>query len=179
MKSTKYIFSIAILTLILSQSGISGAAPIQREQNETKYISGKIIPEVFQRSVPSVMAVGEHYVVLVPIENTGSDAVDFNVILYYNWKYFFFEEPSKNITLSGGEKRILRFDAVPYNKHTGPLQITAKLFVRSNGDKIKELDVASDSVTEIKKRDLPGTLFCIALGIALLTVLLIIKLTKG
>jgi len=176
--TTRHIFSMTILILILSQSGISCAAPIQQEQNETKHISGKIIHSAFQRSVPGVTKVGEHYIVLVQIENAGSDAADFNVILFYNWRYLFFDEPSKTITLGGGEKRILRFDMVPYDEHTGPLQITAKLFVQPNGDNATELDATSDSVTEIMRRDSSCILFCIASALFIIIVL-IGRLTKG
>lgn len=125
-----------------------------------------------------MLNVGEHYIVLVQIENTGCDAADFNVILFYNWRYLFFDEPSKTITLGGGERRILRFDMVPYTEHTGPLQITAKLFVRPDVDTVTELDVISDSVTEIRRRDSTGILFCIASALFVIIVL-IGKLIKG
>lgn len=125
-----------------------------------------------------MMKVGEHYIVLVQIENTGCDAADFNVILFYNWRYLFFDEPSKTITLDGGERRILRFDMVPYEEHTGHLQITAKLFVQPNVDTVTELDAISTSVTEIRRRDSSGIIFCIASALFII-IMLIGKLIKG
>lgn len=150
-----------ILILFFFQMGVSNAAPLMQD-NRTDSFSIKIMPNYYYISIPNTMEIGKHYVVLVPVENTGNDETNCSVLLSFNWKYFYCNEPFMSVPLKGGEKQLLKFSLVAHKSHIGILNIKANLY--EDG---KELDSISDAVLIIKKSYLSGSVIFFLFGLLL------------
>ena len=119
--------------------------------------NGELSQDVFKRSVPDVMKIGEVYTALVQVKNTGDSRTTFTGRVYSDEYTVFVEaisaEDMHELILDKGSSRILKFKIVPLKEYVGELPITVDLYIKyeEDGTYGKKVDSVSDSVYLIKK----------------------------
>ena len=113
---------------------------------------GQISKDVFRRSIPGVMKVGEVYTALIKLKNTGDSGINF-IITVYSDEYIIFLEAgwSGNVTLDKGSSRMLRLKIVPFREYTGEIPITVEVYAKLESGTIKKVDSVTDYVYRIEK----------------------------
>lgn len=108
---------------------------------------GEISRDIFKRTVPGAMKMGEAYTVLVPVKNTGNSRTNFTVRVQPGEYTIFVDEKwwGKKITLNKGSTHIFKFKIVPIREYAGELPVTVDLYVR---DEEKERYIKADSFSD-------------------------------
>ena len=112
---------------------------------------GTISGEIFKRTVPSVMEVGESYTALVKIENTGKSSRDFFVHIYSEGYELFIEYPSRDISLDESSTSTAQFTISPVTAYVGELPITVDLYATAESGAMKKVDSVTDYVYFIER----------------------------
>lgn len=112
---------------------------------------GKIDQDMFKKSVPNMMKLGEVYTVLASVENTGDSRTTFTVWGYSD-EYTIFVEPLSvkdmhELTLDKGSRSIVKFKIVPFKEYVGELPITIDLYVKyKENESHRKVDSSTDYV---------------------------------
>jgi len=117
-------------------------------------ISSRIYSDIFSRSIPKYMTIGEPYQVFVFVKNTGQSTEYFLVKLIAPSEYIYPQQSIEIIKLDKGEFRRVKFPITPIKQHFGELNITAKLYLLKSNRNLPssfiELDNTSTSIFWIK-----------------------------
>jgi len=155
LKPTVLSYFILAILLVSVISGIIPSCYSEEQITPQPTGSGVINRERFSRSVPNIMIVGQTYMVVVEVTNTGSTESGFIVEL--NWpfraslKYFFISGIlwKRSIVLAPGQSGGLQFAIMPLVEHAGQLEIVASLYLFAEDTTIL-LDSASTTVYQLK-----------------------------
>jgi hypothetical protein len=150
MKRMKIALILLIIFFVLN--GIT----TQAVNTDGPGIAGEIDSDVFLRSIPRHMTIGESYSVSVFVKNSGNAHASFMVILFAPGEYIYPQQSYKLVTLGRGEERRIIFPITPAKPNLGELKIIAKLFfvsyeAENQEGKMHELDSVSSSVFNIKR----------------------------
>ncbi|MDJ1420639.1 MAG: glycosyltransferase family 39 protein [Candidatus Methanoperedens sp.] len=114
--------------------------------------NGEISRDMFNKSVPMVMKVGEVYTLLVEVKNTGNTTIKFDVHVHSNGYIISVDDEWRNITLNKGSINMLKFKIAPYQEYRGKLPITVDLYARSEETgAYKKIDSSTGYVYLIEK----------------------------
>ena len=132
---------------------VSGLTALERASTKTADKRGKIFKDIFEKSVPSVMKVGEVYKAEVRVKNTGNSRTNFTIFVHSNDYILFVEDAKHSITLDKGSTFALKFKLLPIKEYAGELPITVDLYARSEKNKniMKKVDSVTDYVYFIRK----------------------------
>jgi len=118
---------------------------------------GKISEDIFKRSVPGVMKVGETYTAIVKVKNTGDSRTNFSVSVHSD-EYIIFcgkasTEGAPKLDLDKGSTRMLKFKIIPLKEYVGELTITVNLYAKNEENEAfrKKVDSVSDYIYLIEK----------------------------
>ncbi|MCK4829644.1 hypothetical protein KA005_78700, partial [bacterium] len=111
---------------------------------------GTISHDIFKKSLPCVMKLGNVYTVLVEVTNTGDSRTNYVAVVHSDEYTMFSEELS--VDLDSGSSRILKFKIVPLKEYIEKLPVTASLYVayEENGT-YEKVSSSTDYVDIIKK----------------------------
>lgn len=113
---------------------------------------GEISEEIFQKSIPSVMEMGEIYTALVQVTNTGDSRTNFSVRMFYDWFNMYVEaEQSNEVTLNKDSTHLFKYKIIPLKEYAGEIPISASLYVKSDENEEIEVDSASDCIYLIER----------------------------
>lgn len=107
---------------------------------------GNIYPDIFKKSLPRVMEVGNAYTVLIKVKNTGNFRRTFTVELHSEGDLIFIQDSFRKITMDEGSTQLLKFKIVPIKEHAGKIPIDAYLYIES-----EKVDSVSDDAFLIEK----------------------------
>lgn len=112
----------------------------QTDQDLNPIISGAIDPEIFSQSVPRRMDIGETYLIVLAVTNTGNMEGDFLVFLDFPLqtliKYFYTLTSTKRLTLDSGESQRVEFYVTPVSAYEGSLAIAGNLYSLASGEAV-------------------------------------------
>ena len=129
---------------------------INKQQNEVllppAYKNGEISKDLFNRSVPDVMNLGQVYTLLVEVKNTGNTTMNFAVRAYSDNYTIFVDDGWRNVTLNEGSTNRFKFKIVPYQKYSEALPITVDLYARyEDTEAYKQVDSSTVYIDRIEK----------------------------
>jgi len=157
LRSSLLIMFAALLVFVLATKAVNSEPPLDGQTRRTSepIAVGEIDYEIFSRSVPKRMTVGETYTILLVVTNTGNITADFLVYLYFPFqtsiKYFYSLDWIRSFTLRPGESHRAEFYVTPVDDHIGPLVFVGKLYsLLPDRVVIKLVDNASATVYEIR-----------------------------
>jgi hypothetical protein len=111
---------------------------------------GRISHDIFKKSLPCVMKLGNVYTVLVEVTNTGDSRANYVAVVRSDEYILFSEELS--VDLDSGSSRILKFKIVPLKEHVKKLPVTASLYVAyEENETYEKVSSSTDYVDLIKK----------------------------
>lgn len=113
----------------------------QTNSTESQIISR----DMFNKSVPSIMRVGEAYTVLVQVRNTIDSNTNFNVRVYSNEFILYVEDEWQTLNFDKGSIHTFKIKIIPFKEYNGKLPITADIYIKKEND--KNYNKKADSVT--------------------------------
>lgn len=133
---------------VLKRKDMQPSEPVSRIADK----DGKISEEVFRKSVPDVLEMGEVYTALVQVTNTGDSRTNFSVRVFFDWFNLYVKaEQSNEVTLNKDATQILKFKIVPLTEYAGEIPISASLYVKSEENEEIEVDSVSDYIYLIER----------------------------
>jgi len=178
-KCIAFLFTFFFLSTLVVN--VASTEPIQRIESIQVSASGIIDREIFVRSIPSHMVVGQTYRAIVVVTNTGNGSANFIVDLVcpyrYTSKYFYssqFWKPT-NLTLDAGVSQRIEFAITPLIEHVGALEIEARIYLAPPLPESEPIYSVSATVREIRTA-LPIDLLWWTIGFALLVMFLLLAI---
>jgi len=92
-----------------------------------------IDPTLFAATVPSQMYLGQGYHVQVMVVDNSSGPVTGLVAISYPQLYLFSDQPSQLFNLQPGDGKVVVFNLVASNTHTGQFNVTASIYLSVGG----------------------------------------------
>ncbi|RLF18076.1 MAG: hypothetical protein DRN06_02415 [Thermoprotei archaeon] len=124
--------------------------PQTSETQMPKEDVGELDDDVFKRSIPGVMRVGETYTALVQVRNKRDSPMSFTVVVHSDEHIFVYED-SKKVLLNPRSVRMLKFKIVPMESGIGRYKIVADLYARNGtSEEYVWADSVADNVFIIK-----------------------------
>jgi len=171
-------FLFTFLCLMTLTVNIASAEPYRWSNSvpvSTSSAAGTIDREIFLRSIPSLMVVGQTYRVIVVVTNTGNEPTNFFVDLTYPFRYtlkYFFSQQVWDLpmmlTLDPGVSQRMEFAITPLVEDRGALEIEARIYL-ADPHGSEPIDSVSATVREIRTA-LPIDLLWWGIGFMLLAV---------